>query len=165
MRVTLRPLVALVLVGAGALVTSPNSAAAPRQLTISDVTVTAAAKGHDSAVALKIVNSTAQPVSLLSVRSPSARGDMIFFDTNMCQGDHAMSVLSNIYISRGFIQKLGYRSQGAMLSELYRALTPGQKISLIVTWSNFNEVHHTAIEASVVAAPRHIKFLMGNMSM
>lgn len=165
MRVTLQPFVALVLVGTVALVASPISAAPPKTPTISDVTVTAAARGHDSAVALKIVNSTSQPISLLSVGSPNAGGDMIFFDTNMCKGNHAMTVLPNIYISSGFTQRLGYRFQGAMLSALYRKLTVGQKIALIITWSDFNAVHHSTIEAAVVAPPRHIKFLMGNMSM
>jgi copper(I)-binding protein len=163
--VILRPFFALVLAGAGALVVSPSSASSPKTPTISDVTVTAAAKGHDSAVVLKIVNSTSQPISLLSVTSPSAGGDMIFFDTNMCQGNHAMTVLSNIYISSGFTQKLGYKFQGAMLSALNQELTVGQKVPLVVTWSNFNTLHHSTVEAAVVAPPHHIKFLMGNMSM
>jgi copper(I)-binding protein len=163
--VTLQPFVALVLVGTVALVASPTSAASTKTPTISDVTVTAAAKGHDSAVAMKIVNSTSKPISLLSVGSPNAGGDMIFFDTNMCQGNHVMTELPNIYISSGSAQRLGYRFQGAMLSALFRKLTVGEKISLIVTWSDFNKVRHSTIEAAVVAPPRHIKFLMGSMSM
>jgi copper(I)-binding protein len=157
--------VALGLVGVAALVASPGSAAAAGSLRILDVTVTAAAKGHDSAVVLKIVNSTTQPVSLLSVSSSSAGGDMIFFDANMCRGNNTMTALSNIYIPSDSIQELGYKSRGAMLSELNQKLTPGQNISLIVTWSNFNKVHHTRLKASVIAAPRHIRFLMGPMSM
>ena len=151
-------------VGAAALATSAGSAA-PKSIIITDATLTSAAKGHDTAVVLKIVNATHGPISLLSVKSSSAGADMIFFDTNMCRGSHAMTALASIYVPRGLTQKLGYQRQGAMLSQLRQSLTRGQKIPLVVTWSDFSTVHHVTIEASVVAAPAHIKFLMGNMAM
>ena len=150
--------------GAGALAASQGSAAATKSVLISDVTVTAAAKGSDSAVTLTIVNATDQPISLLSIKSPSAGADMIFFDTNMCRGNHSMTALANIYLSSGLTQKLGYVRQGAMLSALHQSLTKGQHIAIVVTWSNFNKVHHETIEALVVAAPAHIRFRMGNMT-
>jgi copper(I)-binding protein len=151
-------------VGASALAASPGSAT-QRSVVITDATVTSAAQGHDSAVVLKILNATNEPISLLSVKSSSAGADMIFFDANMCRGNHAMTALASIYVARGLTQKLGYQRQGAMLSELRQSLTKGERIALVVTWSDFSSVHHATIEASVVAAPAHIRFLMGNMSM
>ncbi|MFY9782897.1 MAG: hypothetical protein WAK12_05120, partial [Acidimicrobiales bacterium] len=57
---------------------------------LSHVTVTAAGLRGDSAISMTITNTSRNPISLLSITSPDTRSSMIDYDTNMCQGNHAM---------------------------------------------------------------------------
>lgn len=144
---------------------APASAAKPSGVVISHVTVTAAKGGGEAAIVMTLKNGTTGPVSLLSVTSPDAGEGMIFFDTNMCQGNHAMTMLANLYVSAGFTQKFGYKFQGAMIGLLHKALVVGQKIPLVVLWSDFHGFKKTKVVATVVPAPATIKFVMGSMEM
>lgn len=130
---------------------------------LSQVTVTAARLGGDSAVSMSLANDSGRAISLLSVTSSVARSSMIDYDVNMCQGDHEMSILPNIFIEPGQTQRLGYKLQGAMLSGLRHALVPGSQISLTVEWSNIGHVVTRRLIATVVRAPKGIRFVMGGM--
>lgn len=90
---------------------------------------------------------------------------MIDYDTNMCQGNHAMMQLANILIIGGHTQQLGYRYQGAMLRQLKEKLMKGETIPVVIAWSNFQKAHSVTVEAKVVAPPRHLNFGMISMSM
>jgi copper(I)-binding protein len=90
---------------------------------------------------------------------------MIDYDTNMCQGNHAMMQLANILIIGGHTQALGYKYQGAMLRQLKEKLVKGETIPVVITWSNFQKAHSVTVEAKVVAPPRHLNFGMMSMSM
>jgi copper(I)-binding protein len=139
--------------------------AASSGLDVSRVTVTAANARGDSAVVMSLTNTTSGPISLVSVTSPRSRLSMIDYDTNMCQGNHAMMMLSNILISGGFTQKLGYSYQGAMLRELKAALVKGETIPLVITWTNFQRSRTMTVQAKVVAAPSDIDFGMSALGM
>jgi copper(I)-binding protein len=90
---------------------------------------------------------------------------MIDYDTNMCQGNHAMMQLANILITGGHTQQLGYKFQGAMLRQLKEKLTKGETIPVVITWSNFQKVHSVTVEAKVVAPPKNLNFGMTSMAM
>lgn len=90
---------------------------------------------------------------------------MIDYDTNMCQGNHAMMLLSNILITSGHQQALGYKYQGAMLRDAKEQIVKGGTIPVVITWSNFQTAHSVTIEAKVVAPPRHLNFGMTSMKM
>lgn len=139
--------------------------ASTKLVVISGATVTAAKEGGPSAVVVKIDNTTSNPITLLRVTSPVATQHMIGYDTNMCQGNHAMVELTNILITSGHTQKLGYKYQGAMLWGLQRALTVGETVPLTLTWSNFQHLQSVTVEARVVKPPAHIDFGMSTMQM
>jgi copper(I)-binding protein len=155
---------ALILVVSGAALISP-AAATSSTVKITHATVTAAKANGQSAVVLSFHNASSGPVTILSVESPVAKDDMIFYDTNMCQGNHAMAQLANIFVTSGNTQKLGYQFQGAMIWKLSKPLTRGETIPLTVTWSNFHGSHTTTVEAKVVRAPPSINFAMSSMRM
>lgn len=141
-------------------------AATKAKAVIDDVTVTAGKPGGDSAVSLNFTNDSKQPVTLLGVTSSVARKSMIDYDVNMCQGNHGMSQLSDIYVTSGTEQHLGYQFQGAMLSGLDQRLVVGQEVQVTVTWrAFFGSLHRSTIEAKVVAPPKGLKFIMAAMSM
>lgn len=142
-----------------------SGAVATHRVVISHVTVTAAKASGESAVVMSIDNETAGPISLLSITSPDSRMNMIYFDTNMCQGNHAMIWLTNILIMGGHVQKLGYRYQGAMISRLRTPLIKGTTVPLTVTWSDFQHARTVTVEAKVVAPPKKLRFRMSPMHM
>ena len=144
---------------------APIASAGSRGLAVSHVTVTAATARGDSAVVMSLTNDTSGPISLISVTSPRSQSSMIDYDTNMCQGNHAMMMLANILISGGLTQKLGYSYQGAMLRELKVPLVKGQSIPLVIRWSNFQKSRVMTVEAKVVAPPRYLNFGMSSMGM
>ena len=149
-----------------ALVVPAVAASAPKSdVVISRVTVTAAKINGDSAISMTIKNRSKGPISLVSITSPVAGLSMIDYDTNMCQGNHAMMMLSNIFITSDRTQVLGYKYQGAMLRLLKKDLVKGGTIPVDITWSNFQKAHTVTIEAKVVAPPRHLKFGMMSMDM
>jgi copper(I)-binding protein len=143
------------------------SAASSRvgDVVISRVTVTAAKIHGDSAVAMTIANNSAEPISLISVTSPVAKTSMIDYDVNMCQGNHAMTLIANILITSRRTQELGYKFQGAMLRELKTAIVKGGTIPLVVTWSDFNKVHTETVAAKIVKPPKNLFFGMTAMEM
>jgi hypothetical protein len=63
---------------------------------------------------------------------------MIDYDTNMCQGNHAMMMLANV---------------------------SGESIPVVITWTNFKSAHTVTIHAKVVDPPRHLDFGMSSMEM
>lgn len=130
---------------------------------VSHVTATAARSGGDSAISLSLTNNSGQALSLLSVTSSVAVSSMIDYDTNMCQGNHAMAVLPNILVIAGQTQLLGTKNQGAMLAGVRRALKIGDTIPIVLKWTNFHSVVTKTIMATVVAAPKGLKFVMASM--
>lgn len=144
---------------------TPAGAVEIHHVIISHVTVTSAKAEGESAVVLSIDNTSKGPISLLSITSPDSRMSMIYFDTNMCQGNHAMIWLTNILIMRGHVQKLGYQYQGAMISKLRQPLLKGSTVPLRITWSDFQKAHTVTVEAKVVAPPKHLRFHMTPMHM
>lgn len=134
-------------------------AAAKSKIVFSDATVTAAPREGDSAVVVRISNDSRGPISLTSVSSPRSTSSMIFYDENMCQGNHSMSQLANLFIEPGHAQTLALKYQGAMLSGLHSALMRGETIPIVLRWSDFHSVHTVTLEAKVVRAPKGLKFL------
>jgi copper(I)-binding protein len=134
-------------------------------IVISHVTVTAAKSHGNSAVEMSISNNSGEPISLFSVTSSAAKTSMIDYDVNMCQGNHAMTLIANILITGGRTQELGYKYQGAMLRQLKTSIVKGGTIPLVITWSDFNKVHTETIEAKVVKPPKHLFFGMTTMAM
>jgi copper(I)-binding protein len=114
---------------------------------------------------MSISNDSKGPISLISISSPDTSTSMIDYDTNMCQGSHAMMQLANILITSGHQQALGYKYQGAMLRGVKEQLLKGQSIPVVITWSNFQTARSVTIEAKVVAPPRHLDFGMSSMKM
>jgi copper(I)-binding protein len=90
---------------------------------------------------------------------------MIDYDTNMCQGNHAMMQLADIYITGGHTQQLGYKFQGAMLRQLKEGIAKGETIPVVITWSNFQNAHSVTKKAKVVAPPKYLNFGMTSMKM
>jgi len=159
---------ALVSVFAGcATLLGPSGAGATSSTKVlfSHVTVTAAKKSGESAVVMTIDNRSGGPISLLSVTSSVSRMNMIYFDTNMCQGNHAMIWLQNILIMNNHVQALGYQYQGAMLSHLNQSLKKGSTVPLEITWSNYHSLKKMTVKAHVVAAPKTLRFHMSAMNM
>jgi copper(I)-binding protein len=148
-----------------ALAIVPVGAADSGKVIIADATVTAASANGESAVELTITNNSKGPISLTSVSSPVSRMSMIYYDQNMCQGNHAMAWLANIFIQPGHVQKLALKYQGAMLSELHSALVKGSTVPLVLKWSNFQNATSLTIKAKVVAAPKGLHFHMTAMNM
>ncbi len=134
-------------------------AANPSKVVFSDPTVTAAPLKGNSAVIMSITNDSSGPISLTSVSSPTSATSMIFYDANMCQGNHAMSALSNLLIEPGHTQKLAFKYQGAMLSGLRSALKKGATVPIVLKWSNFSAAHTVTLQAKVIKAPKGLKFI------
>jgi copper(I)-binding protein len=165
-RVAIVTLVVACSMGAPAL--SPASAAARTLLAraqtqgieLSPVTVTAAAKGGDSAIVFTFFNRTGHPILLHSVTSAAAKSNMVMIDNNMCQGNNVMIRLTNIYIASGWTQKFGYTAQGAMLIGLRQTLRRGQRILLEINWvdETTNESHEVTANAVVIAPPPNLQF-------
>jgi copper(I)-binding protein len=151
---------ALALVGS-----APGASAGVNKVVISHVTVTAAKSHGNSAVAMTISNNSEEPISLVSVTSSVAKTSMIDYDVNMCQGNHAMTLIANILITGGRTQELGYKYQGAMLRQLKTSIVKGETVPLVITWSNFNKAHTETVEAKVVKPPKHLFFGMTSMKM
>ncbi len=149
-----------------ALVSSASGASAGvNDVVISHVTVTAAKSHGNSAVVMSISNKSGGPISLISVTSSDAKTSMIDYDVNMCQGNHAMTLIANILITGGRTQELGYKYQGAMLRQLKTSIVKGGTVPLVITWSNFNKAHTETVEAKVVKPPKHLFFGMTSMKM
>lgn len=89
---------------------------------------------------------------------------MIDYDTNMCQGNHAMMKLPNILIYSGHSQHLGYQYQGAMLRQVKSKIVKGETIPIVISWTNFGSAHSAIVEAKVVSPPRYLNFGMSGMS-
>jgi copper(I)-binding protein len=140
-----------------------------QDIVASRVTVTAARKNGDSAVLMRLFNGTAEDILLNSVTSPIARSDMVMIDNNMCMGTNHMIPLADIYIARGWTQKLGYKAQGAMLMRLRRTIKAGQHVRLSITWSEMTvggaAGHTTNVTALVVKAPSGLQFNTGPSGM
>jgi copper(I)-binding protein len=137
----------------------------PSGLLFTNVTVTAASTQGESAVAMTIHNDTSGPISLMSVASPLSSMNMLYYDTNMCQGNTAMTWLANIFISQNQIQLLGYQNQGVMLSRLHQNLKVGTLVSLQVKYSDFSTWHDVTVQARVVPPPKGLHFHLGVMKM
>ncbi|MGC2174741.1 MAG: copper chaperone PCu(A)C [Acidimicrobiales bacterium] len=135
------------------------------RVVISHVTVTAANAHGNSAVSMTITNDSKDTISLFSVTSPETKTSMIDYDTNMCQGNHAMMELANILIVGGHTQQLGYKYQGAMLRRLKEKIVKGETIPVVVTWSNFSKAESVTVEAKVIAPPKYLNFGMSSMDM
>ncbi len=134
-----------------------------QKVELSRATVTLTKNG-ESAVVVTISNKSKKPIELLSITSPSASSEMLYFDTNMCQGNQMMTYLPNIVIPGGHSQSLGYKYQGAMLSGIRQSLKVGDTVVLEVKWSQANGQDQTAfVNATVVKPPKHLRFLMGSM--
>ena len=150
------------LVGASGL----SGAASPsKTLKITDVTMTAAGRSGYSAVTMTLTDGTSLPVSLTSVTSSVSRMSMIYYDDNMCQGNSKMTWLANILISPGYVQKLGYRYQGAMLGNLRTAVHVGETVPVKIAWSDFAKYQDVTVMAKVVAPPKGLHFLLSPMKM
>lgn len=145
--------------------TAPAASSGSAKLLFSKVTVTAAAAGHESAVAMSIDNQTGGPISLVTVASPVSGMNMLYYDANMCQGNTAMTWLPNILISTKQVQLLGYKNQGVMLSRLHERLVVGTTVPLRITYSDFSNSHTVTVDARVVAPPKGLHFLMSAMRM
>ena len=130
-----------------------------------NVTVTAASAHGESAVAMTISNKTNGPISLMTVTSPLSSMNMLYYDTNMCQGDTAMTWLANIFISQNQIQLLGYQNQGVMLARLHQNLKVGTTVPLQVKYSNFSTSRTVTLQARVVAPPNGLHFHLSSMKM
>ncbi len=150
---------------APATTTSPALTAVPANLHITNVTVTAARVRGESAVTMSIGNDTGGPISLMNVTSPVSSMNMLYYDTNMCQGNTAMTWLPNILISSHQVQLLGYRNQGVMLSRLQESLKVGQRVPLRIKYSDFSSARTITVDALVVAPPKGLHFLMSAMKM
>ena len=144
---------------------APASATSSRSVTFTGVTVTAAKESGDSAVVMSIVNRSGGAISVASVTSAVSGMAMLYFDDNMCQGDTAMTWLSNILITTGRTQKLGYRYQGVMLAELHQKLVVGESVPLVVHWTDFHSTFSTTVTARVVKPPKGLHFRMSSMKM
>jgi copper(I)-binding protein len=137
----------------------------PSGLLFTNVTVTAASTQGESAVAMTIHNNTSGPISLMNVASPLSSMNMLYYDTNMCQGNTAMTWLANIFISQNQIQLLGYQNQGVMLARLHQNLKVGTVVPLQVKYSNFSTSHVVTVQARVVAPPKGLHFHLSVMKM
>jgi copper(I)-binding protein len=155
---------AMTALGVG-LVAAPGGAAKSGNIVINHATVTAARVNGKSAVVLSITNNSKSPISLTSVSSPVSGMSMIYYDENMCKGNHAMAWLASILVEPGHVQQLALRYQGAMLSELHSALKKGSSVPLVIKWSNFQRAHTLTVDAKVVAAPKGLHFHLTAMNM
>lgn len=132
---------------------------------ITGATLTAATKNGDSAITLSLHNPLSENVLLQSVSSSIASGSMIFYDSNMCQGNTTMKPLANILVGAQQSQSLGYKYQGAMLSGLKQPLVVGSSVTLTLTWSeNGASMHTESFIARVVAPPKGLHFDNSAMS-
>ena len=147
-------------------VSSPAQATSTSKsgISFSHVTVTASKAHGNSAVSMTIENNSKEVISLYSITSSVTRSSMIDYDTNMCQGNHAMMALANIVIYSGHSQHLGYQYQGAMLRHVKDKIVKGETIPIVISWTNFGSPHSATVEAKVVAPPRYLNFGMSGMS-
>lgn len=146
--------------------TSPSTTVSGTSgIRFANVTVTAASAHGESAVAMTIINKSDGPISLMTVTSPLSSMNMLYYDTNMCQGDTAMTWLANIFISQNQVQLLGYQNQGVMLARLHQDLKVGTTVPLQVKYSNFSTARIVTLQARVVAPPKGLHFHLSAMKM
>jgi len=133
-------------------------------LDITGATLTTANAGGDSALSVTLRNTSSQTLYITGIGSSIARSSMIFYDSNMCQGDSAMIPLQNIAVSPGTTQKLGYKYQGAMLAALTTKLQldGSAPIQLSVKDSK-NHFTTFSFKARIVSAPKGLRFAMSGM--
>jgi len=128
-------------------------------LQITGATLTAAPTGGNSAIALTIKNSMKKNIVITGFTSADAGAAMIFYDSNMCQGNTTMTALPNILLAPGQSQNLGYKYQGAMLSQLKRALLVHQNLQIELLWHEVGGANQSQeISATVVKAPAGLHF-------
>ena len=145
--------------------TSHSSTSVSSTVQFSGITVTAAGAHRESAIVMSVKNASSGPITLMSVSSPVAGMDMLYYDANMCQGNSAMQWLANIFITPHQTQQLGYKNQGVMLSLLRQPLKVGETIPLKVKYSDFTSARTVVVRARVVAPPHGLHFVMSSMKM
>jgi copper(I)-binding protein len=133
-------------------------------LDITGATLTTANAGGDSALSVILRNTSSQTLYMTGIGSSIARSSMIFYDSNMCQGDSAMIPLQNIAISSGATQKLGYKYQGAMLGALTTKLKLGGSAPMQLSVKDSkNHLSTFTFKAKIVDAPKGLHFAMSGM--
>jgi copper(I)-binding protein len=133
-------------------------------LRVASPSVTASESFNASSISVRLINESNAAVLVTSIWSPDASESMLFYDVNMCQGGHAMSMLNNILVPAHGIQQLGYKFQGSMLQDLSHAFVLHKKVPLIIDWIG-NGIHETRVMAVVVTPPRGLRFSMSSMKM
>ena len=138
--------------------TSPKSFATGIGVSLRGATLTSTALGGSSALVLSLTNNQSKSILLTGISSSLASSAMIFYDSNMCQGNNVMRPLQNIAVSSGQTQLLGYKYQGGILSGLRKKLSLGDQIALDVHWEDFAGNPRTSeILASVVKQPKGLR--------
>jgi len=133
-------------------------------LDITGATLTTANAGADSALTVTLRNTSSHTLYITGIGSSIARSSMIFYDSNMCQGDSAMIPLQNIAVSPGTIQKLGYKYQGAMLGALTTKLQlDGSAPMQINVKDSKNRFSTLTFKAKIVSPPKGLHFAMSGM--
>ena len=157
---------AIALAGAPFGAASASVLPAGQSVHIVKATLTAAPSSGESALTVSITNTSTKPLTLLSITTQSAKGWMLFYDANMCQGNQTMQYLANIFIPKGHTQQLGYTHQGAMLWRLSTPFKTGGTVLLDFKFAQANGTDETVFpSAKVVPSPRHLRFIMSGMSM
>jgi len=140
--------------------------AGSKGLKVSGASVTAAAVGKSSAVALTIKNPLKKNIIVTGIHSAEASASMIFFDSNMCQGNTIMTPLSDILIAPGERQNFGFKYQGAMISGLKHSLSVGQEVQLTINWNEQGGTSQSELVlAHVIKAPIGLNFGNGTAPM
>jgi copper(I)-binding protein len=140
------------------------ASAAGLVLQVASPSVTASESFNASSISIRLINESNAAVLITSISSPDASEAMLFYDVNMCQGGHAMSMLNNILVPAHGIQQLGYKFQGSMLMELSHAFVLHEKVPLVIHWLG-NGLHETRVMAVVVMPPKGLRFDMSSMKM
>jgi len=126
---------------------------------ISGASLTATAAGGSSAIVLTLKNNSDKNVLITGFSAAQTAHSMIFYDSNMCQGNTTMTALPNILMAPGQSQNLGYKYQGAMLSGLTTALVVGESVDLTLQWNvEGASAQSTTFTAKVVKAPAGLHF-------
>jgi copper(I)-binding protein len=154
----------LIAVALGLYINGTPASAAQSALKVDGPTVTASNTLDASSISVRLTNESNTSIVITSISSPDASAAMLFYDANMCQGGHAMTMLNNIFMPSHGIQQLGYRFQGSMLMKLSHAFVPRERVPLVIHWFG-NGVHETRVMAVVVAPPKGLRFDMSSMKM
>ena len=140
-------------------VAGPLTVNGAEKVQISGASLTAASVGGSSAIVLTMKNNSDKNVLITGFSTAQAAHSMIFYDSNMCQGNTTMAALPNILVAPGQSQSLGYKYQGAMLSGLTRALVVGESVNLTLLWNEVGGSAQSAtFTAKVVKAPAGLHF-------